>query len=429
MPFTDRQILALRSSKQRYEVPEPGRTGLSLRVTPHGAKTWAFRYRFHGEQKRLVLGQYPDLGLADVRLKLAEAKKTLDAGHDPGAARSTAQLIHRPLTVEDVVDRYLQQASRSVKPKTFQEDRRALHKEVLSVWRGRLVTEITRRDIMELLQGIEGRKVYVMRNRVAGLLTRFFFFALDEGLIDASPAVKIRRLRKVDGQKVERPRERFLNKEEIRSFWHGLDKIPLTPSMRAALRWALVTGQRRGEVAGTPRAEIDDRSALWTIPGSRTKNEHPQVLPLSPLAMQILQEADAVRVRPAPTRLNRKDRKAYDPTASPWLFPSARYGQPITPESMTCALVRHRVALGIGDATVHDLRRTVATWLGEMNVAKDLIASVLNHRPKTVTDLHYNHSTLLGQKRKAMERWGGWLEHVIAGQPVRSEVVRLRAQS
>lgn len=174
MPFTDRQILALRPREQRYEMPEPGRTGLAIRVGPRNDKIWTSRYRFQSVQKRLVLGQYPALSLADVRVRLAEAQKVIETGHDPGAARPTLQPIQHPLTVEEVVDRYLQHAARSVKPKTAQEDRRALHKEVLPVWRGRRAMEITRRDIMELLKGIEDRKVYVMRNRVAGLLTRFF---------------------------------------------------------------------------------------------------------------------------------------------------------------------------------------------------------------------------------------------------------------
>lgn len=426
MPFTDRQVNALRPRKVRYEVREPGRTGLCLRISPHGEKIWAFRYRYAGDHRRLVFGAYPEVGVADVHLKLAEAKKKLHAGHDPSVdALLRTQPVRRLPTIDVLVSRYVEHAAKTMRPKTVKEDRRILHTEVLSVWRGQLAKDITRSDVMELLKGIEDRGVYVMRNRVAGLLSRFFLFALDEGLIDASPAVQIRRLRKVSNEKVERARDRFLTEHEIQSFWHNLDNVPVTPSMRAALKWALVTGQRRGEVAATPRAEIDDRSALWAIPGTRTKNEQPQLLPLPDLAMQVLREADAARVRLEPTRKNRKDRRPYNPTPSPWLFPSKRHGRPISAEAMTCAIVRHRTTLGIGDATVHDLRRTVATWMGEIGIAKDLISAVLNHSPKNVTDLHYNKSILLPQKRKTMERWGAFLERVIAGQPVAADVVRL----
>ena len=286
-----------------------------------------------------------------------------------------------------------------MKPTTVMEDRRILMKEILSRWRGQLAKDIGRQDVMDLLNAIQQRGVYVMRNRVASVLSRVFLFALDEGLVDASPAVKLRRLKKVKKQKVEQPHTRFLTKEEIRAFWHNLDAIPISASLRAALRWALVTGARRAEVAGTPRQEIDDAAALWSIPDTRTKNEQAQLLPLPALAMRVLAEADAARIRPHPTRSKRKDRRPYDATPSPWLFPSTRHARPLTPGSLTCAIGRHRAALGIGDATVHDLRRSRATWLGELGTVSELIKALLNHAPEGVTDQHYNQATLLGPKR------------------------------
>jgi integrase len=90
---------------------------------------------------------------------------------------------------------------------------------------------------------------------------------------------------------------------------------------------------------------------------------------------------------------------------------------------MTCAIVRHRATLGIGDATVHDLRRTMATWLGELGTEKYLVSALLNHAPKGVTDQHYNMASLLGPKRKAMETWSAWLERVIAGEQVAEDVI------
>ena len=141
--------------------------------------------------------------------------------------------------------------------------------------------------------------------------------------MDASPAFNIKRLKKIGQQEVERRRKRFLSSDEIRSFWFGLDKVAITSAMRAALRWALVTGQRRGELAGTERDEIDEIAGIWRIPAARTKGDRDQILPLPKLALQILVEADRIRVRPQPTRLKRKDRRPYDSTPSPWLFPQS----------------------------------------------------------------------------------------------------------
>ena len=425
MPFTDRQIAALKPKKARYEVPEPGRGGLALRVTPNGQKTWTFRYRFHGERKRMIFGVYPTLPLADARVQLADAAKLLREGRDPGALATEQRTELRTApTIKDLVREYLtRHAERTMRPATVREDRRILEKEVLPTWRHRLARDIMRRDVMTLLNAIEDRGVYVMRNRVAGVLSRVFLYAMNQGMINGSPAIQLPRLKKIGERKVEQARSNFLSKEQIRAFWLNVDRIPVTPSMKAALKWLLVTGQRRGETVGARRDEIDETVARWTIPATRTKNGREQLLPLPGLALHVLAEADAARIRPQPTRLNRKDRHPYDATPSPWLFPSTRQAQPITPGAVTCAIVRHREALGIGDATAHDLRRSMATWLGELGIEKSLISALLNHAPKGVTDQHYNQATLLGPKRQVMNTWSAWLERVIAGENVPENVV------
>jgi integrase len=421
--FTDRKIQALRPRSTRYEVTEPG--GLWLRVTSNGVKSWCFRYRIGGMHRRMVFGGYPEVTLADARLKLAHAKAQIRNGQDPGAIQEMERQARRTApTIDDMVDEYLtRHCSRTMKTATVREDRRILEKEVLPRWRGRRAADISRRDVIELLNAIEDRGVYVLRNRVAGVLSRLFLYALNQGMINGSPAIQLPRLKKVGNKKVEQARCRFLSKDEIRSFWSNIEKIPVTPAMRTALKWALVTGQRRGEIAATPRNEIDDESALWTIPSERTKNGHEQLLPLPPLALRLLVEADAARVRRRPTRLNRKDRLPYDATPSFWLFPSSRHSRPITAQALTCAVVRHRSALGIGDATVHDLRRTMATWMGELGIPKYLISALLNHAAKGVTDQHYNKASMLGPKRKAMATWSAWLERVIAGDQVGEDVI------
>ena len=175
-----------------------------------------------------------------------------------------------------------------MRPVTAREDERMLRRDVLPYWKARLATDITRRDLIALLDRIEDRGAPVMRNRVAGVLNRLFFFALDRGIVEASPAIRLRRLK-------EQARTQFLSKDQIRSFWHGLDTVGLTPTLRVALRWFLVMGQRRSETAGTARDEIHDRDRLWLIPKSRTKSNRDHVIPLPALAMQLLGEADRAR--------------------------------------------------------------------------------------------------------------------------------------
>ena len=421
MPFTDKQIAALKPKAQRYEKKEPGRTGLGMRVTPRGVKTWTYLYRFDRTQKRMVFGTYPKMGVADAHVALADAKKKLRRDLDPGAILAEERQEEREAeTFDDLVEEYLERhATKNMKPRTAAEDERLLRREVLPDWRGRRARDISRRDIIKLLDRIEDRGLSVTRNRVAGVLSRLYLFAMDRGIVDASPAVGIRRL-------PEAARERFLKADEIRSFWHGLDAADVTPAVRTGLRFLLVTGQRRSEAAGATRAEIDDVEQLWRLPAGRTKSGRENLLPLPPLAMRLIEEADRHRVRPIPTRPNRTDRASYDPTPSPWLFPSTRHGKPVEPAALTRALNRNRDKLGVGDATVHDLRRTFATWHGEIGTSPEVLSALLNHSPKSITGQVYDHSSILEPRRRAMATWCSWVERVIAGEPVAENVVTLR---
>ena len=98
MPFTDRQIAALKPKTSRYEKKEPGRTGLGIRVTANGLKSWTFIYRFDGKQKRMVFGAYPQMGVAKAHGALADARGKLRDGIDPGAAVAEARRAERKWT-------------------------------------------------------------------------------------------------------------------------------------------------------------------------------------------------------------------------------------------------------------------------------------------------------------------------------------------
>ncbi len=416
MPFTDKQIAALKPKSKRYGKKEPGRTGLEIRVTPRGQKTWNWTYRPApgAKQVRMTLGEYPLMTVAGAHKAIAEAREKLKRGIDPGADLAAERQAEREAeTLAELVDEYLSYHARpTMKASTAAEDERLLKREILCdpVLAKCKAKDISRRQLILALRRVEARGAVVLRNRVAGVLSRLFMFALDQGVIDASPAVGIKRLK-------EAPRDRYLSKEEIRAFWNGLDQADMTPQVRLALRLAIVLGQRRAEIAGAARAEIDDQECLWRLPAERAKNGRAHLIPLPPLAMRLIAEADQHRVRPKTVR-DTKGLTTYDPTPSPWLFPSWHKGKPIEPEALTRALNRNRDRLGIGDATVHDLRRTFATWHGDsdngVGTAPEVLSALLNHAPATITKQVYDRSENIGPRRKAMIAWSNWLERTVS---------------
>jgi integrase len=133
--------------------------------------------------------------------------------------------------------------------------------------------------------------------------------------------------------------------------------------------------------------------------------------------MALVEEADGHRVKPPPARPNRKraDGSIYTPEASLFLFSARIDGKAIEPAALTRVLNRNRGLLGIGDATIHDLRRSFATWHGEIGTPPEFLSGLLNHAPVTMTAKVYNRAANIKPKCRAMERWCDWLELVIAG--------------
>ena len=166
--------------------------------------------------------------------------------------------------------------------------------------------------------------------------------------------------------------------------------------MRLILKLLLATGQRRAEVVGIGRDEIDREAKVWTIPSSRTKNKLIHLVPLSPLALELVDEA-------IETCANGR-----------WLFPSPTGGETIRPQTVTATWRRNAEQLGIRDATVHDLRRTCQTGMTERGITRFIADRVLNHKEPGV-GRRYDRYDYLKEKRAALEVWAQGLEEIIAG--------------
>jgi integrase len=171
-----------------------------------------------------------------------------------------------------------------------------------------------------------------------------------------------------------------------------------------ALKLALVTAQRIGEVTGIAAAELDlnDTAPIWIIPGERCKNGKPNRVPLSPLALKLIAEAHELA------------------SDSPWLFPSLGGDGSIDPHAPTRALHRAQLAIGIDNFRVHDLRRTAASRMAEMGISPHTISLVLNHltaRDGTITSKVYVQYSYDREKRDALNTRGARVAQIVADAP------------
>jgi integrase len=421
--FTDKAIAALRPKAERYERWEGN--GFGIRVSPKGGKAWIWVYHFDGRSRRMTFGAYAPgsgdhLGLADARVKLAEAKKLLASGIDPGAVKVEQQKAERTAeTVADLVEIYLDKWARPRK-RSAAEDERILKKDVTPVWGRRKAKEITRRDVIALLDAIVDRGSPIAANRTFACIRRMFGWALSRDIIPASPCAAVQAPAK------ENRRDRVLNTDEIAALWRALDnpKLAMSPLVRLALKLQLVTAQRKGEVIGAECSEFDFDERIWTIPAEKAKNGLPHRVPLSSLALGILDEIKFGARRYAPPGKPPSRRPDRGSGGAPrWLFPSPREGSPITGSAVDHAIRNNRERLGVADATPHDLRRTAASYMTSMGISRLVVSKILNHAELGVTAVYDRHSYDV-EKRAALDAWAARLGEIVGVRGKRGNVVR-----
>ena len=404
MRFTDRSIAALKPKAARYEIWEASRTGLGVRVSPAGRRSWIYMYRFEGRPRRMTLGTYPQLSLANARVLHAKAREKKERGIDPGTLHVERRRAERHAeTIADLIDEYLEKYARPNK-RTAAADERALGKEVLPLWGRQKAASITRRDVIRLLDGIVERGSPIMANRLLEIIRRMFAFAVKRDILDSSPCVM------VEPPAKETPRDRVLSPDEIKAFWTGLEKARISDPTRLALKFMLATGQRRGEIVGAPWSEFDLDAGAWEIPAVRTKTGRAHRVPLSNLALDLLSEIRR------------------DGNGSEWLFPSPRGGRPMASAAVSHAVRNNLDWFGVTQFTPHDLRRTCASGLAELGIDRLIVGKILGHADRSITGV-YDRYGYWPEKKRALGAWGARLTEIISGEPTAGNVVPLAAGS
>jgi Arm DNA-binding domain len=282
--LTDAHCRAVRpSTAGRIEIADLRCTGLSFRVTAKGARSWAFRFRDPANRRplRATIGAYPDISLSAARVRADELRKLVAAGVNPIEHKRKQQADAPTRTFHALSERYLaEHAERKKRPRSVEEDRRNLRLHILPKWKARDYRNVTRADVIELLEGIVTARKYTAASRVHSLISKIFSFAINNDLLAVHPATRL------DKRGSERKRRRVLSDDEIRVFWRSIVLPPVSRRTGLALRLALLTGVRANEIAGAAKRELQQLNeparAAWLISGrSRQKQTGPSGPPFS----------------------------------------------------------------------------------------------------------------------------------------------------
>lgn len=394
---------------------EPGRSGFLLQHKPGGTLVWFARYQRDGEVTWLRLGDFPATSLEQAHDEHAEVRRQLSRGLDPKVERERQRIererqdeqrkVTEGTTVRNVIAEWAWHHARRHR-KRPREAVRLLKVHLLQApVKGKPASEITKRDLVLIIDRVLARGSTVMANRIRDLTAQVFNFAAMRDLIPSSPAAGL--LKNPGGQ--EQAKERSLNRDEIRHFWRGLDdaKTKISQPIRLALRLILVIAQRPGEIAQARFDWFDMDARLMTIPGAHAKNGREHYVPLTDLAVELIEEL----------RVLANGRPHLLPSVHSMLKPN----EPISERALSRALKNNHVGekhpklFGCEPFTPHDLRRTAATQMTSLGIERLHVGKVLNHSEGGDITAVYDRHSYWTEKVRALTVLETELRDIIAG--------------
>jgi integrase len=390
--LTAKTVETIKPTAVRQEIADALLPGLYLIVQPSGARSWAVRYRHNGVSRKQTLGSYPVIDLATARRLGTKALRVAAEGRDP----ATEQRERQANSVAAVVAEFLaKHGQRNYRPRTFAEAQRLLQQHVVARWGNRPLVSITRKQVRDMLDQLVANDTPMLANCVHAITRKLFGWAVEHEIIAVSPMFGLKP--PAEGN----ARDRILTDEELARVWRAAGQLGVYGVL---VRLLIVTGQRRGEIAGLMWSEINLDKRLISLPRERTKNNHSHEIPLSPQAVALIEalprnsERYALSVRGGPINA---------------------FGRPKAQLDKLC---------GVENWVLHDIRRSVVSGLAKLAISLPVIEKVVNHTGGSfsgVVSIYQRHD-FAGEKRQALEIWGAHIAAITSDKPAKAKVLRLR---
>ena len=386
MKLSDLKIKAL-SKPGKYS----DGAGLYLEFTPSGAKYWRWKYRYAGKEKRLAFGVYPEIGLKSAREKLYEARKQLQAGHDPSELRKAAkvrQVFEADNSFEVVAKDWLEHQSAKWEPVTLNRIRASLEADIFPAFGTRPIANIQAMDVMKAVREIETRGAGEMAGRVLQRVKSVFRYAMVHQRLEVNPLVDLVPSEILKPRRVQhRP---ALAEKDLPDFLTRLDSYEGDVTTIRALRLLMLTATRPGEVRGAEWSEFELKNAKWRIPAERMKMKIEHIVPLSKQALAIVEDMKAISGE------------------GTLVFPSPFYpSKPLSENTFNSALARMGYK---SSATAHGFRALFSTAANEAEWNADVIERQLAHAERNEVRAAYNRTSYLPERAKMMQWWADRLD-------------------
>ncbi|MCF8709154.1 tyrosine-type recombinase/integrase [Rhizorhapis sp. SPR117] len=397
--LTDVALKNLKPREKAYRVTD--RDGLYVQVSTSGTLTFRLDYRLHGRRETLTLGKYGPSGLSLARAREAtiDAKRAVFEGRSPAQEKQRdKRRIKEAKSFGEFGERWLVKAPMADSTRAMR--RSIFERELLPVWKNRLLTEITPDDLRAHCGKIVDRGAPATAIHVRDILKQIYGFAILHGEKVANPADDVGPASIATFV----PKDRSLSPTEIRVMLKQLDHVATLPTIRLGMRLFLLTMVRKSELQDAVWDEVDFENAVWTIPKERMKRSKAHNVYLSQQCLDIM---IALKTCAGNSRYLLPSR--YDADA-----PMSR----ATFNRVTYAVVERaqKEGLPLEPFTVHDLRRTGSTLLNELGFNSDWIEKCLAHEDGRSSRGVYNKAEYEHQRRHMMQEWSDIIDAWVAGQ-------------
>ena len=361
--FTQKGLESLLPKDRPYIVRDDETPGLIVKIYSSGRKTFFLDVLVEKRHDMFKLGIWPDLNVAMVREKAQKMRADLAQGKNPKAERKEG------VTLGEFFEVYMERHGNGKKSAAKERSRFV---RLVKSWEHFKLKEITRSKVEALHRNI-GKETPVQANRVLQLLSSMFNQAILWGYLKTdNPCRGIKKFKEVS-------RDRFLSGEELSRFFEALN-LTENPAFKDFILLALFTGARKSNVLSMRWRDIDFERNVWKIPGELSKNGEPMQIPLGPDVLDILRrrraEASSVFVLPG----------------------QGVKGHYTTPTHAWQTLLKRA---RLEDLRIHDLRRSMGSWMTIGGTSLPIVGKALGHRTSQATSIYARLN--LDPVRQAME--------------------------
>ncbi|RPE71144.1 integrase [Pacificibacter maritimus] len=395
MPLSDSKIRNLKPKDKSFKVSDF--EGLYILVKPNGSKLWNFKYRLHGAERKLSIGAYPDVSLAQARKIKSEARAQVAAGIDPSEAKQEAKAQAREAhgnTFEKIGAAFLNKQQIEGKSKATL-DKTAYHLKLANAAFGRKpITEITAPMILKCLRKVEAKGNYETAHRLRARIGSVFRYAVASGLAETDPTYALKDAL-IKPTRVHRAA--ITDPKAFGALLREVDAFEGQVTTRIGLKFLALTAQRPGEVRHAKWEEFDFQEKVWALPAAKMKMRRDHYVPLSEQAIALLNELRMITGNGV------------------YLFPSLRSWQrPMSENTLNAAL--RRMGYSGEEMTAHGFRASFSTLANQSGLWNpDAIEVALAHVERNEVRKAYNRGHYWDERVKLADWWATVLDDLRQG--------------